>query len=182
MIMPSSGSYCSTRMGSTSTVSDITSLSLFFRPLPLNFYNYIRNSSHHWGERRGYPYMCRSTHVWRSASLLMSWSCSIHCLCRCWEDIFTANNPNSLYDVWWKFLDKDSTINACTWKFGPPFWRFFSGKFSEATRETVFLYYLQVFVDVRANDSCYRYNINIYKATKQQGVRQTLCAIIDGGE
>ena len=58
----------------------------------------------------------------------------------------------------------------------------FPGKFSEATRETAFAYYLQVFVNVRAKDLCYRYNSNIYKATKQQGVRQTLCAITGGGK
>ena len=58
----------------------------------------------------------------------------------------------------------------------------FPGKFSAATRETAFAYYLQVFVNIRAKDLCYRYNSNIYKATKQQGVRQTLCAITAGSK
>ena len=56
------------------------------------------------------------------------------------------------------------------------------GKFSANKRDSALAYYLQVFVNVRAKDLCYRYNSNIYKQTKQQGVRQTLCAITGGGK
>ena len=54
------------------------------------------------------------------------------------------------------------------------------GKFNPTKRDTALEYYLQVFVNVQAKDLCYRYNINIYKQTKQQGVRQTLCATTGG--
>ena len=56
------------------------------------------------------------------------------------------------------------------------------GKFSATKRDTALAYYLQVFVNVQAKDLCYLYNSNIYKQTKQQGVRQTLCAITGGKE
>ena len=55
-------------------------------------------------------------------------------------------------------------------------------EYDRATIRLAFSYYLQVFVNVRAKDLCFRFNSNIYKGSGEQGIRQTMAAVARDGD
>ena len=57
-----------------------------------------------------------------------------------------------------------------------------TAEYDRTTIRLAFAYYLQVFVNVRAKDLCYRFNSNIYKGSGDQGLRQTMAAVAREGD